>query len=589
MYNVATMGKILLLLCAVALMAGCGPKPSETFAKLSGEFVNTTLSFSPIAATQAGLHHHDGQTLDDLLDDLSPAALEKQRQFYRGFRDRLAALKASDLDPQDRADLRLLQDQVALSLLDLEELHSAQHNPTIYVEALGSAFFAPYTLEYAAPATRYKNIIERMKQVPWYLEHATANLTAAPDIWTKVAIEENQGTVGLLSDTIRKSVPAELRDQYDGALKPAVDALTKFHDFLVNQLANQTNADWRLGRDRYAKKFRYVLESSLEPDAALAQAEQALKSTRARMLQIALPLYAKMGRTEPAGLTGEARENHVIGAVLNEIAKKQSKPEAFLDDARKDLDQARAFVAAKRLLTLPASANLQVIPTPEFMRGVYSVAGFSPAPALEPKLGAFYWVTPIPANWPWKRIDSKLREYNSYGMQLLTIHEAMPGHYVQFEFAGAVEPKTRRVLRAVYGNNPYIEGWAVYATETMLEQGYLDHSPEAELTFLKQMLRVYANTIIDIRLQTMSMTDEQALDLMETRTFQEKEEAEGKLQRAKLTSCQLPVYFVGWRGWKDLRAARQKAQGAAFNLTEFHDRALKQGAVPLAELGALLQ
>jgi uncharacterized protein (DUF885 family) len=583
------MGKILATLGALALMAGCGPKPSEKFAKLSDEFVYTTLSFSPINATQVGLHQYDGQNLDDLLDDLSPAALEKQRQFYRGFRDRLTALNAKSLTAEDRADLRLLQDQIGLSLLDLDEVHSLQHNPTTYVEALGAAFFAPFTLEYAPPATRYKSIIQRLKQVPWYLEHATANLTSAPDIWTKVAIEENQGTVDLVGKTIRSAMPPELRDQYDGALKPALDALAKFHDFLVNRLANQTNADWRLGRDLYARKFRYVLESSLEPAAALSQAEQALKDTRARMLGLALPLYAKMGRQEPAGLTGEERENHVIGTVLDQIAKDHAKPESFLDDARKDLDQARAFVADKHLLTLPARGNLKVIPTPEFMRGVYSVGGFAPAPALEPQLGAFYWVTPIPANWPKQRVESKLREYNTYGLQLLTIHEAMPGHYVQFEFADDVQPKTRRIVRALYGNGPYIEGWAVYATQMMLDQGYLNHSPEADLTFQKQLLRVFANTILDIRLQTMNMTDQEALDLMEKRTFQEKEEAEGKLQRAKLTSCQLPVYFVGWRGWQDIRAARQKAQGAAFSLSGFHDRALKQGAVPLAELGSLLQ
>jgi uncharacterized protein (DUF885 family) len=260
-----------------------------------------------------------------------------------------------------------------------------------------------------------------------------------------------------------------------------------------------------------------------------------------------------------------------------------------MDDARQTLDEARAFVQQKRLLTLPARANLQVVPTPEFMRGVYSVGGFDPAPALEPQLGAFYWVTPIPADWPKARVDSKLREYNYYGLRLLTIHEAMPGHYVQFEFADDVQPKSRRVLRAVYGNNPYVEGWAVYATQMMLDEGYVDHSPEMALTFAKQALRVYANTILDIRMQSMNMTDQEALDLMEKQTFQEKEEAEGKLQRAKLTSCQLPVYFVGWRGWQDIRDSYRKSKGTAFSLPEFHDRALRQGAVPLAVLGELLQ
>ena len=575
----------------VLLAAGCGRNPSEQFSRLSEEFVYTTLSFSPSAATGVGLHQYNNQNLDNLLDDVGPASLEKQRQFYRGFRERLNALDAARLTAEDRADLRILQDQIGLALLDLEEAHSEQHNPTSYVEALGNALFNPFTLEYAPQPARIRNIIERLKQVPRYLEQATANLTTAPDLWTKVAIDENEGNVRLAGDTIRKAVPADLRGSYDSAAAPALAALAKFQEFLTNTLSKKTEADWRLGSDRYARKFRFVLETGMEPGATLAQAERELKQVRAHMLDVALPLHRKMvpAHRDPAELSGEERENRVIREVLDRIAERHSTPETYLDDARKDLDETRAFVARKHLLTLPARANLQVIPTPEFMRGAYSVGGFNPAPALEPQLGAFYWVTPIPASWPKERIESKLREYDYYGLQLLTIHEAMPGHYVQFEFANDVQPKSRRALRAVYGNGPYVEGWAVYATQMMLDEGYPDHSPEMDLSFAKQLLRVFANTILDIRLQSSNMTDQEALDLMEKQTFQEKEEAEEKLQRAKLTSCQLPVYFVGWRAWRDLRDSYSKAKGESFNLAEFHDRALKEGAVPLPVLGALLQ
>ena len=201
------------------------------------------------------------------------------------------------------------------------------------------------------------------------------------------------------------------------------------------------------------------------------------------------------------------------------------------------------------MLTLPARDNLQVIETPEFMRGIYSVGGFNPAPALEPQLGAFYWITPIPTSWPKERIESKLREYNFYGLKILTIHEAMPGHYVQFEYANDVQPQLRRVLRAVFGNGPYVEGWAVYATDFMLDSGYLNNSPELRLTFLKQQLRVLANTILDVRLHTKGMTDQQALDLMINDGFQEREEATGKLQRAKLSSASCrPITSAGATG-----------------------------------------
>jgi uncharacterized protein (DUF885 family) len=222
------------------------------------------------------------------------------------------------------------------------------------------------------------------------------------------------------------------------------------------------------------------------------------------------------------------------------------------------------------------------------MRGIYAVGGFNPAPPLEPRLGAFYWITPIPVEWERPRIESKLREYNFYKLKLLTLHEAIPGHYVQFEYANGIQPTTRRLLRALYGNTPYIEGWAQYATQTMLDEGFLDNSPELRLTFQKEELRVIANAMLDIRLQMLNMPDQEALDFMQKETFQEAEEATAKLQRAKLSSAQLPAYFVGWRGWLGVRDKYRQAKGSAFRLVDFNDAALKAGAVPLPELAPLL-
>jgi uncharacterized protein (DUF885 family) len=165
----------------------------------------------------------------------------------------------------------------------------------------------------------------------------------------------------------------------------------------------------------------------------------------------------------------------------------------------------------------------------------------------------------------------------------------MPGHYVQFEVADNLDPQSRRALRNIFGNVPYVEGWAFYTQQMMSEEGFMDNSPELWLTFYKQELRAIANAILDIRLQTLGMTDAQALDLMMNQTFQEKEEATAKLQRAQLSSCQLPTYFVGLRGWLDNREEYKKRKGAGFTLSGFHDAALKESAVPLPALGALLQ
>jgi uncharacterized protein (DUF885 family) len=570
---------------------GCGKNSSQKLTDLSAEFVYRSLAFSPSAATQSGLHEYQGKKLDELLDDFSPENLARQASFYGKFQARLADLKPAELTPEDRADLAILQDQLGLNLMDLNEIHSALYTPQMYVETLGNALFAPHVLEYAPKPDRLQHIIARLKQVPLYLDQASTNLTASPLIWTQVAIEENQGNINLVDKEIRSGVPPELAETYARAARPALEAMTRFDSFLKGSLTNRPNYDWRMGGTLYPRKFRYTLHNGVEPDDILQQAERAMVSVRARMLDLALPLHREMfpAHKDHGDLEAGERANAIIGEVLGRIADRHSTVESYMDDARKDLEEARAFVQEKHILTLPPRANLTVIPTPEFMRGIYSVGGFNAAPALQPQLGAFYWITPIPTSWSKERKESKLREYNFYKLKLLTIHEAMPGHYVQMERANEVNPQPRRLLRSVYGNGPYVEGWGQYATQVMLDEGLLNHSPELALTFAKEELRVLVNTILDVRLHMLNMTDEEAMDWLIKQAFQEKEEAVGKLQRAKLSSAQLPMYFVGWRAWIKLRDEYKQSKGAAFNLAEFHDRALKEGAVPLPILGTLIK
>jgi uncharacterized protein (DUF885 family) len=277
-----------------------------------------------------------------------------------------------------------------------------------------------------------------------------------------------------------------------------------------------------------------------------------------------------------------------VEQALADVALAHATPHTYMAAAKQTLATATAFVKAKDLVTLPPNSNLQVIDTPVFMRGIYGVGGFNQAPPLEPKLGAFFWVTPILDSWPQARIDSKLREYNDSGLAHLAVHEAMPGHYVQAEYANEVQPRSRRLLRSIYGNGPYVEGWAVYTQQLMADQGFLSDTPGFRLTLAKQKLRVLANTILDVRLQTLRMSDAEALDLMTKTTYQEMEEATAKLQRAKLSSCQLPTYYAGYKGWLAVREHFQNTHGDAMTLKQFHEAALKEGAVPLPVLDELL-
>ncbi len=570
------------------------------FAQMTDQFVKDSLVLSPVSASQAGYHKHldpkTGKTvdLDAQLDDVSAQAIAAQEKFYREWRHRFQTeTPIAGLNPQDAADYRLIDDQIALALLELEHIQSYKHNPTGYVELIGNGLFLPLTQEYASQEVRVGDVISRISQIPRFLDQTKSQLTDADPIFISTAVGENEGNLDMV-DSVAADIPSgsPLKAQYDKVAPAAKKALTDFNAWMQNDLAKRpTNGrTWRLSKEWYAPKFRYVMETSIEPAQLLADAEAELKRVRAEMLQLALPLYKQMypGQDDYSSLPAQERENKIIAAVLNKISDEHPQRDQLIEAVKADVDGIKQFIREKKIVSLSSRDNLKVIPTPEFERGSYSVGGFHGAPPLEPNAEAQYWVTPIDPKTPEAKAESRLREYNNYALKWLTIHEALPGHYIQFEHANDVQPPTRRVLRNLFGNGPYIEGWAEYIADVMTQEGYLDFSPKFRLVRLKIWLRAVANTILDIRLQTMNMTDQQALDLMMKDTFQTQAEAEGKMVRAKLSSTQLPTYFVGSRQWWSLRKKYQAAKGSSFTLEKFHNRALDQGPLPIEYLEKII-
>jgi uncharacterized protein (DUF885 family) len=577
-----------------------GSQANAKFAHMTDQFVKDSLALSPVGASDAGYHKHKdpktGKTidLDAELDDVSPQGVAARENFYRAWRQRFQTeTPVASLNPQDAADYRLIDDQIALNLLEFEHIQSYKHNPTGYVELIGDAMFLPLTQEYASKEVRVGDAISRIGQIPRFIEQVKSELTDSDPIFISTAVEENEGNIDLV-DSVAAEIPAgsPLKAQYDKVAPAAKKALTGFNDWMKNDLAKRpTNGrTWRLGKEWYDQKFRYVMETSITPEQLLADAEAKLKALRAEMLQLALPLYKQMypGQDDYGSLPARERENKIIGAVLSKISDEHPQRDQLVESARADVEGIKQFIRDKKIVALSSRDNLKVIPTPEFMRGSYSVGGFHSAPPLEPTAEAQYWVTPIDPKMSEAMAESKLREYNNYALKWLTIHEALPGHYVQAEHADDVQPPTRRVLRALFGNGAYVEGWAEYIADVMTEEGYLDYSPKFGLVRRKILLRAVSNTILDIRLQTMNMTEQQAMDLMLNDTFQTQAEAEGKLRRAKLSSTQLPTYFVGMRQWWELRKKYQAAKGSAFTLEEFHNKALDQGALPIEYLEKII-
>ena len=571
------------MMSATVLAAGVAPaaKPTASRARppaavtptaqadaLVADFVYEGLALRPVTASGAGYHEHEGARLDGLWEDYSATGIANFRKFTRQVQRRLDALERAPLDPERRADLDLIRDAVGLDLLELDRIQAYRHDPTLYVELVGNGLYTPFSLNYAPLEQRYHDLIERLQRLPVLLAQAMANLRDAPEVQNRVAREDNDGIIELVDHTLRAAAPASMQAAYADAAGPALQSLHDFSDFLATTLAGKTS-DWRLGKDNYERKCQLMLHTGQDTAQLLAGAESDLDVTRAELARLAAP--------------------RSVADALAEYSARHGAAATYVDEVRGALVQAASFVRQHDLLASGTLSDLAIVETPAYMRANFPVGGFNPAPPFEPQLGAYYWVTPIPADWPPERVESKLREYNLFGLQQLTIHEAMPGHYVQFEHANRIEPPVRRVLRSVWGNGAYVEGWAIYAQQLMTDAGYMDHDPGLRVALLKWRLRAQANAIIDVRLQTEGMTDQEAVDFMVDQAYQGRDEASDRLQRAQLSPCQLATYYAGARGWEQARNLYRARHAVNFSLKEFHERALAEGAVPFPTLDKLLR
>jgi uncharacterized protein (DUF885 family) len=573
---------------------------SKKFAELSDRFMKDSLALSPTGASQAGYHVHiDPKTgekieLDAQLDELSLKAMDEQRAFYASWRERFRTeTPLATLDPQDAADWQLIDDQIGLNLLEFDKIQNYRHNPTVPVELIGNALFLPLTQSYAPLDVRVGHVLSRVRQIPRLIDQVKEYLSDADPIFVTTAISENEGNIDLVQNDIGKEAPAgsTRKTEYDQVAPPAIAALKNFNAWLKDDLGKRPGQrSWRLGKDLYDQKFRLVMETDVTPEALLADAERELKDVRAEMLQLALPMHARMfpAHGDHSDLTGRDRENKIIGEVLKKISDDHCKPDELQQTIQSDLTGIIDFIRTKKIVTLSNRDNLKVIPTPMFMRGIYSVAGFHSAPPLEPHAEAEYWVTPIDPRVPATATESRLREYNNFTLEWLSLHEGLPGHYVQAEHANSIQPETRRLLRALFGNAAYVEGWAEYGAQVMMDEGFLNNDPRFRMMMRKIRLRLLANTILDVKLQTLGMTDEQAMDLMMKDAFQTQAEADGKLLRAKLSSAQLPTYYVGLREWLALRKEYQAKSGKNFDMLKYHDLVLDQGALPVPVVAKLV-
>ncbi len=567
---------LLVLPCLIWLtFSNCVRKGAEDqkFKVLVDEFLDGYFKAHPVWATYTGEHEYDG-----LLDDFSPEAILAEQNRLKSFLTRMESIDTMELNDTNLVDFKILENEIHGQLLRYEEEKPWKKSPLMYNYLVGGSINSLITRDFAPWGERLGNVLSRLKQIPRFLQQAKANLNNPAEINTKTAIRQNKGTINLIKNELSKVLDKSLnlKDSLTAESEKVIAALEDYQDFLENDLLPRSKGDFRLGKELYNEKLRYTLQSDLPSDEIVRRAEQEVKRVRKRMFDIALPLHDKLFPTHNHKESGTQLENVIVKEVLDQIAEHHCKKDELLAVCRQIMKDLEAFVKEKDLVDLTGINPLEVEWEPEFSRGI-AVAGLDAPGPLDKDQKAFYRVSPIPDDWSKEQVESYLKEYNNYMLVDLSVHEAMPGHYVQLFYAN----KFPSLVRGIFGNGAFIEGWAIYSERMMVNAGFMDFDPRYELQQLKMYLRAVINAILDAKIHAGNMTKEEAIKLMTERGFQEKSEAEGKWVRALLTSTQLSTYFVGIQEVLDLEKDYKEKMGERFYQKEFNQKLLSYGSPPV--------
>ena len=571
------------LINLLAATAFAGTPTDEAFQNLADEYISDLTNFSPVTATLIGDHSADGE-----LDDVDAAAREETLSQYKEYKVALVALDRNQLSRANQVDAEMLLHEIESKIWSIETLQEWAWNPLYYVGKSGEAIYGLVARDFAPIAQRLVAATSRLEQMPRFLEQARASIepSRVPKVHAETAIQQNPGLSSIIEAMIVPQMDAlslEQQARLNAAIETAKNALADHQTWLEEELLPRANGDFRIGAELYDVKLAFALNSPLSRKEITARAEQEYEAVRNEMYEVAKEVYVEKHPftafpDQPDGSYKQA----IIRAALEEAYRKLPPPDGIVDTAKEYLQQTIDFVIEHNIVTMPEEP-IEIIIMPEFQRGV-SLAYLDPPGPLDKDQPAFYAVAPLPDDWTAEQIESFLREYNLLSMQDLTIHEGVPGHYLQI----ALSNRYPSPLRSVLWSGPFVEGWAVYAEQMMIEEGYMEHDPLMKLINLKWYLRAVTNAIIDSAIHVDGMTQEAAMKLMVEGGFQEEREAAGKWVRAQLTSAQLSTYFVGYQEHIEMRAAVHEAWGNEFTLRRYHDQALSYGSPPVRFVRALM-
>jgi uncharacterized protein (DUF885 family) len=547
-----------------------------TFDEIAKRYLADMLALTPVQATSLGDHRYDGQ-----LDDVSADGQGRRVGLARQLLAQVETLDIPKLSRAHQVDARLLKSELEYQVWSVEQLKEWRRNPLVYTELAGNSIYLLMARDFAPLPQRLHSVGARLSELPRLLLQVRESLDPAlvPRIHAETAIKQNTGVLSLIDELVVPqlgTLPDAQQTELKTAIAQARTAVAQHQIWLEKKLLPAASGDFRLGATLYDAKLRFALDSPLTRQEIRARADSELKRARSEMYDISRGVLAGRSDAPPLPVMPNASEQQAAIVAALELAYEQrpARNKVF-ETTSHAFEETQRFVRAHDLVTV-YDDPIQIIPMPEFQRGVALAYCDSPGP-LDKGQKTFFAVSPIPDDWSEDQVNSFLREYNTRSIYNLTIHEAMPGHYLQLMHANRYDSP----LRAVLASGSFVEGWAVYTEGMMVEEGFLNHDPLMHLIQLKWYLRSVGNAILDQAVHVDGISREDAMHMMTHDTFQQEREAAGKWVRAQLSAAQLPTYFVGVQEHLALREEAKKAWGKDFTLKRYHDEVLAYGSPPV--------
>lgn len=549
---------------------------NAAFIRYETNFLEATWKQYPHMATAVGYHLYD--TVLVIPDESSR---KSQLKYVAGQLDSLSKYDTSKLTDANLIDYYLIRDRVNSIKWEIEQLKDHSWNPSEYNV---SETFALILNEHYAPLdTRIRNFYSRLLHVPEYYAAAKKQVQNPVPELTGLAIDQNRGGLSIfekdLADSLHKSnIPATEQKAILERAQVAAGAIRDYITWLTD-FKNETPRSFRLGEPLYSQKFSYDIQSSYTASQIYDSAVARKHYLHGQMARISNELWFKyFGKA----VVPPVDTLTLIKLMIDTLSAQHVKPAEFQQSIEKQLPELVAFVDAKQLLYQDPSKPLVVRREPAYMAGVAGASINSPGPY--DKGGNTYYNVGSMDGWPKEKSESYLREYNKYILQILNIHEAIPGHYTQQVYAN----RSPSLIKSILGNGAMIEGWAVYTEQMMLDNGYGNNEPEMWLMWYKWHLRAVCNTILDYSVHVKNMSKEDAIKLLVNEAFQQQAEAEGKWKRVSLTSVQLTSYYTGYKEITDLREAYKTKMGKDYQLKAFNEQFLSYGNAPVKYIRMLM-